>query len=244
MHMRFCCALLMFSLCPLACSSNSKKHTTPSQEQITDPNNTNVQYDAGAADGGACAEWPASKLVPYIGPFFFGSRPRLCRVDSSTQGHVFFEYNDDYTRITRQAIAATGDITTFTYDASGLITQSLRTTSKGNTTTTFEYSAEQMTQTSTTGSETVTQITHLDEFGYPRELTLSPVTTGQPTRYLHEYVDCHLQRRVAYNSDKSVNDDLSADYSYDDLGRISERRAPKDSSVFVYLDENDECPTL
>lgn len=244
MRMRFCISLLVLGVCSLACSSNSSKKTTQTNPQSTSTDtNTNTGTDAGESDAGNndnCPAWSAAKLMPLVGPFFYGTDSRPCRVRNAVQNtNIYIAYNGD--QVASMTAVSSNDQTTYSYNGDGVIVKATRTQASGTSVTTYEYTSESLTQTTETGGVTSTTLYRLDAQGYPTVATVNPPLEGQPVRFVHEYENCRLVRRVAYNADGSVNNDVSAEYFYDDSGRIYERDAPKDDQIYGYLDADDNC---
>ena len=243
--MRFCISLLVLGVCSLACSSSSKKSTQPNpQNTSTDTNtNTNTSTDAGDSDAGNndnCPAWPAAKLLPLVGPFFYGADPRPCRVRNAVQGtNLYIQYNGD--KVASMTAVSSNDQTSYSFNGDGAIVKATRTQASGTSVTTYAYTAESLTQTTVTAGVTSTTLYKLDSQGYPTVATIDPPLADQPARFVHEYENCKLVRRVAYNADGSVNSDISAEYYYDDSGRIYERFAPKDDQFYGYLDADGNC---
>ncbi len=246
MRVRLCVSLFLLAACA-ACSSNSAKKTVqPPTSTGTDTGTeteTNTSTDAGDSDAGTtenCPEWPKEKLMPMIGPFFFGNLPRPCRVKNVLNGtSQYYEYQGDHVA-TLTAVAA-NDQTTFQYEGD-LIVGAARTQPSGSSTQTYDYTAERLTQTAESDGTTSKTVYRLDARGYPTVATVEPPQEGQPARFVHVYKDCRLVQRIAYDADGSVNNDISAEYYYDDdTGRITERYAPKDDQLFGYLNDSGDC---
>jgi len=242
--MRFCINLFVLVVCTVACSSNSTKKTGQPASTGTDTSTntaTNTGTDAGQSDAGTenCAPWPREKLMPAIGPFFFGANPRPCRVKYvSSDTNLYYEYSDGH--LIAATAVASNDKTTYQLEGD-LIVGATRTQPSGTSTIAFEYTDDLLIQTTTAGG-TQSSITYqLGPNGYPTLATLQPPQQGQPVRFVHEYDTCRLVRRVAYNADGSVSNDNTAEYHYDALGRIEQRYTPKDDQLYGYLDESDSC---
>jgi hypothetical protein len=244
--MRFCIVLFVMSTIPLACSSNTAKktvHPTPNGTDTSTDTNTHTGTDAGESDAGSnenCAVWPAQKLMPAIGPFFFGTNPRPCRVKNVLNNtNQYYQYEAD--RLISSTAVISGDQTTYHYDGA-LIVAATRTQASTTSSITYDYTAERLTQSTETAGAVSKTIYQLDSMGYPTIATVEPPQEGQPVRFVHEYENCRLVRRLAYNADGAINDDLSAEYYYDDnSGRITERYATKDDQVYGYLDDSGTC---
>lgn len=243
MRMRFCISLLVLGVCSLACSSNSNKKAAQTNPQSTGTDtNTSTGTDAGESDAGNndnCPAWPAAKLLPAIGPFFYGTDSRPCRVRTVGGANLYISYNGD--QVASMLAVASNDQTTYSYNGDGVIVKATRAQASGTSVTTYTYTAESLTQTTETASGTSTITYQLDAQGYPTVATIDPPQKGQPVRFVHEYENCRLVRRVAYNVDGTANDDVSAEYKYDDTGRIYEISAPNDDEIYGYLDANDNC---
>ena len=253
MRMRWSVALMLVGITSaLGCSSSSNKANNTSQPQTRDERadpNTNPNVDAGDSDAGPdvnvnanCPAWPTEKLAPIVGPFFFGDG-RLCHIVINKSAHQFYDWND--THVTQMRVVTTSETTVYAYDPNNdaLLTSATLSNTKGTTTTSYAYKSDATTWTTTDTKGNVTTVVYtLDPQGYPLQTTIAPPPTDSPVRFVHEYADCQLKRRVAYNADGSVNDDYTADYIYDDQGRISERSAPKDDELFVYQAADGTCP--
>ena len=243
MRTRFYISLLVLGVCSLACSSSSTKKATQTNPQTTGTDtNTSAGTDAGESDAGNndnCPAWPAAKLLPVIGPFFYGTDSGPCRVRIVQGANLYFKYNGD--QVATMTAVASNDQTTYSYDGDGVIVKATHAQGSATSVTTYAYTAESLTQTTeaTSGTSTITYM--LDAQGYPTVATVNPPQEGQPVRFVHEYENCRLVRRVAYNADGTVNDDFSAVYNYDDSGRIYELSSPSDDEIYGYLDASDNC---
>jgi len=243
MRMRFCISLLILGVCSFACSSNSSKKTTQTNPQSTGTDtSTNTGTDAGESDAGNndnCPAWPAGKLLPLVGPFFYGTDPRPCRVRNVQGTNLYIGYTGD--QVTSLTAVSSNDQTAYSYNADGVIIKAIRTQASGTSVSTYAYADDSLTQTTETAGVTSTTLYLLDAQGYPTVATVNPPQAGQPARFVHEYENCRLVRRIAYNADGSVNSDISAIYEYDESGRIYERSAPKDDEIYGYLDADNNC---
>jgi hypothetical protein len=249
MRVRFSVSLLVLGLCSIACSSNSTKKTTqpPPQNIATDTStdtNTETDVDAGDIDAGntsACNEWPPGKLMPFVGPFFYGESPRPCRVKNNAQNTSLFLNYSASGQLDTLLNSATGDKgqTKYAYDqTSGL----LATATQDGSVTTYEYAKDKLTLTTVSGSTTSTQVYRLDAKGYPTVVTITPPPEGQPVRFLHEYDNCRMIKRTAFNADGSENEELTAEYEYEEsTGHMKRRYAPLDDQNYYYLDDSGNC---
>ena len=237
MRLRLCFALLLIGVGSFACSSKSDKPKSSTGTSTDTDTNTNTNTDAGDSDASAgCPAWPTEKLAPVIGPFFYGTDPRPCRIEIG-KTYLFFAWVPGTQRVDTMKNVAGPETTQYHYDDNGLIKDAVKTNSKNQTTTTtYEYTPKSTTWTTTDDSSgaVTTTVYKLDAQGYPTEVTINPAPAGQPVRYVHQYENCILKFRIAYNADGTENADLEADYSYDDQGRMIERRVTGDDEVFVY----------
>ena len=247
MRLRLCFALLLIGVGSLACSSKSSKPKANNQPQSTGTDtgtgtDTNTNTDAGDPDAGGtgvsttadCPAWPAEKLAPIIGPFFYGTDPRPCRIEIGNT-YLFFAWVAGTQHLDTMKNVAGPETTQYEYDADGLLVDAVKTHGTQKATTMYKYAADSTTWTTTdyTGAVTTT-VYKLGAQGYPTEVTIDPAPSGQPVRYVHEYENCQLMKRVAYDAGGAVNNDQTADYYYDDQGRVIERKATGDDEVFVY----------
>jgi hypothetical protein len=254
MRLRSCFALLLIGVSSLACSSKSSKPKANNQPPSTGTDtgtdtNTNTDTDAGDPDAGGtnvngnanCQPWPVEKLAPMIGPFFYGTDPRPCRIEIGNT-NLFYTW-DGTPRVTQMQNVAGAETTIYEYDDNGVIKDAVKTNSKGTTTTTYTYTSNATTWTTKdpTGATTTT-VYKLDAKGYPTEVTVTPAPSGQPSRYVHEYDDnCRLTFRIAYNPDGSENTGQTAQYIYGSEDRVSERVATGDDEVIYYIDADGKC---
>jgi hypothetical protein len=249
MRTRFCISLFILGLCSLACSSKAtKKNTLPPQTTGTDTStetDTTTDTDAGDIDAGNtsnCEAWPSERLAPLVGPFFYGNSPRPCRVKNTAQNtSLYFQYRDNG-QLDSLVNPAANDQTKYEYNGDGLIGTATRTQPSGTSVTTYLYGADSVTLTTVSGGATSTQTYKLDAKGYPTVVTLDPPQEGQPVRFVHEYDSCRIVRRAAYNSDGSVNDQLTADCDYEEsTGHMKGRHSPLDDQNYYYLDDDGNC---
>jgi YD repeat-containing protein len=153
--------------------------------------------------------------------------------------NLYIQYNGD--QVASMTAVASNEQTTYSYDGDGLIIKATHTQGSVSSATTYAYTAESLTQTTESAGVTSTTLYTLDAQGYPTVATVNPPQEGEPVRYVHQYENCRLVGRVAYNGDGTVNDDFSAVYIYDASGRIDECSAPKDDEIYGYLDADDTC---
>ena len=246
MRLLTCLSLLTF-IAPIAgCSSNSSHPAAAGGTSSQVDNSTGGQSGLDAAadcDGGAdldsgetstctggCPVWPQEKLAPVVGPFFYGTHPGPCRIIVNGSGYYYMTY-DSNGLLTKMDLVATNTNTLYTY-TNGLLT----TETTGQNVTTYAYTANSLSITATTNTG-VTQADYtLDDLGYPQAVTVvnTPAQPTAPTHYQHEYKNCQLVARIAYNADNSINDAAAAQYSYDDQGNLIERATTGDDEVYDY----------
>lgn len=174
-----------------------------------------------------CRNWPQSKLLPFVGIFFYGPDPGPCTMVRSRQNESgpvtgTFTYasgvvqNVSYSDGKTEASQWQGDVLVSTKYATGEDT--------------YAFSADTVVVTNTGGSQTY----HLSATGYP--LTVD-ILSGSNTKIsaAYRYLDCRLVHRDVVAANGNLMPDQSADYAYDAEGRIASRRYLNgDEDVFDY----------
>ena len=184
---------------------------------------TTAQNSAGGMSN--CPTWPREKLLPIIGPFFYGPNPGPCT--RTFQGVTYTFAYDSAGLVSSQS---TGSSTTIAVTRTqGLDTTEVVNGSQGSTTTTYTYSANSIMGISTSSSGSQTQYFYtLNDQGYVTSYSLvgTPPLTMMPVRYEYVYSNCRLIQRVAYLSNNSVDPNSTTQYAYDSQGRLTARTSP------------------
>lgn len=174
----------------------------------------------GATAGDAtanCPLWPISKLMPLVGPFFYGPDPGPC---TSAKGSVTFSYaagrvrsSTDTTQYQTQSFTWQGDRLT---SASG-----------GSSADTYTYGPRSVVIASSdsSGRQVLTQTYQLSATGYPLTVSIGN-GAGTQTWIKYEYINCLLDRRP--ETDANWNEigtpqEKVLTYSYDAKGHVRTR---------------------
>lgn len=172
-----------------------------------------------------CRNWPQSKLLPFVGIFFYGPDPGPCTMVRSHHG----------VSVTGTFSYVSGVVQSVVYsDGSSEISQwqgdVLVSTKYANGEDTFAFSADKVVVTNSGGSQTY----HLSATGYPLTVDiLSGANTKTSATY--HYLDCRLVHRDFLDASGNVTPAQTADYQYDAEGHITARRYGNgDEDVFDY----------
>jgi YD repeat-containing protein len=162
---------------------------------------------------GSCPVWPRARLMPIVGPFFYGMDPGPC---ADQRGLTYVYQAGRLLSSTDQKQVTT----TYGYDAQGTPTGS---TASDQTSEVFEFGAGYLLDTvkKADGSIAMQYRYTLSQNGYP--LTVSLNFPGNPTpvaSYSYSYSSCRLLERTQ-DSGGTAPEKLS--YTYDNLGHVSAR---------------------
>ena len=192
---------------------------------------TTAQNSAGGMSN--CPTWPREKVLPIIGPLFYGPNPGPC-----TRTFLGVTYTFAYDSAGLVSSQATPSATTDTYTrVQGLLTTEVVDLGQGATTTTYAYSANSITGTSTSRSGSQTQFVYtLNDQGYVTSYSLvgTPPVTNMPVRYEYVYSDCRLTERLAYLSNNNADPTSTTQYEYDAQGRLTARTTPSGTANEQY----------
>jgi hypothetical protein len=190
-----------------------------------DSSGVDPRWNDGVTAG--CALWPKGKLMPKVGPFFYGPDPGPCRM--GTPGNFL-------------------ESATYTYDANG----HLQTFGNFGRQVRYEFQEDQMVSFTIGGTDAVDgKVSYeagsvlirrdlqdarfeLDPRGYPRRATYDDNHDGTPDwGRIYQYENCQL-KRVVFDSDLpappaefSVS---NSTYEYDSEGHVSVIRSDTGSS--------------
>jgi len=159
----------------------------------------------------ACPVWPRTRLMPIIGPFFYGMDPGPC-------ADVGYTYTYEAGRLLTRQNRATQATSTFEYDAQGLLTGSTSTDASSSV---FEFGADYVLDVEKGPDGSITsQIRYaLTANGYPTTFSLDSL--GEPTRYgSYAYDNCRLFERTR---DVGTTIPEKVSYAYDSEGHVSAR---------------------
>ena len=180
--------------------------TTPTAWARQNLCTTTVSRDAGVTPQPAgCPVWPRTKLMPIVGPLFYGPNPGPCTVASSkynydTQGRL--------TSIDGAAGSSLSGVAVWNGDV-------LVSIGEDN----YEWGSNYVKNTFPGGTVRY----ELDAKGYPQSLTSTSLSSGETVSASFEYANCRLIKRTAENSDGTVNLDVEMTYEYDTAGRVASR---------------------
>ena len=173
-----------------------------------------VSRDAGVStQPGQCPVWPRSKLLPIVGPLFYGPNPGPCTINSSNPS--------DPLSVSSSALS---------YDTQGRLASSLST--NGGLSMILVWNGDVLVSTGTdtyewgstyvkiTSDSSVTRY-ELDAKGYPQSVTLTVLSSGETLGGSFEYENCRITRRTGNNGDGTI--DMT--YEYDASGRVAARRS-------------------
>ena len=171
-----------------------------------------VAGSSGDTSGTAsCAVWPRSRLLPIIGPFFYGKDPGPCINNNGST----FSYEAG--RLL-SSTDAKGLKTTYQYDAQGIPTGS---TSSDGTSEAFEFGADYVLDTSkyADGSINAQYRYTLSPSGYPTAVTID--VPNLPSRFgTYSYSNCRLLARTVALVGAAPE---KLTYEYDDTGHLTKR---------------------
>jgi len=193
-------------------------------------------YDTNATAG--CAEWPASRFVPYLGVRFYGPDPGPCSM--TLQDGTIMEFAYDASNLPTGATSTDGTKTwTYTY-TNGLVTAENDVDTEIGRTLTFGYvyGANTFAYDASYGDSSASNYTatyQLDSRGYPQLATIqSSSSATYPHRYTYSYEECRITTRTGYLDDGSVSRDYSWEYGYDGTGHLVSMTAFDASSSLTF----------
>lgn len=170
-----------------------------------------------------CPIWPSARLMPLVGPFFFGPNPGPCSYRStglSEPMRVTYSYQNGRLQSEVQTLDSSTTIRlerTYASDAEGKIVG----ITSADETETLEYGTGYLLETTTRTGSPAQQIRYaLNARGYPVSVSITaPNQEGRMISY--EYENCRLNRRTTMSSTGTVIERLN--YSYDSQGRVATR---------------------
>ena len=190
---------------------------------------------SGAAGTGQCPAWPSHRLMPTVGPLFYGPDPGPCTETSITSAsQTVGSYSfDDTGRVTKVSFGSS--IRVYNWIDGTLSSISYTGTGQLDVVVEYTWSAAKVTESLPGSGESIREYL-LDAAGYPTQYWLTDPSLG--TRRLgasYTYVDCRLTHREAFNADGSSDSRQTADYKYDALGHMATRNnADGSETVFDY----------
>jgi hypothetical protein len=243
MHSRALLAILI-----LGCSSPANK------SNANKPSGTGGApgHIMDAGDTTACPIWPQEKLFPTVGPFFFGPDLGPCNyteTDRSLVGPdrvftVTYTYDDSGQPV--KAVTPTNmpnniHIITYTYK-DGKLQSDVDFAGGLQSLVTFRYGTDTAGYTTQDPSGGISNYDYtLDAQGYPQTISFSTIVNGQRTvptdiavQFEYEYVDCRIQRRVAYKSDFTEVPDNDAQFTYDAVGHLIDINSSTNDFTYDY----------
>jgi YD repeat-containing protein len=190
---------------------------------------------AGASGLDSCPTWPAAKLLPLVGPMFYGPDPGPCV--AKTYGASLtaplewttFVY-DSQGEVTSGSDSVNSVLTKYTWANGALVSSSSVSSSAGTESKdyaeTYEYGAGFVTATPTaTSSGNPTRYT-LAANGYPlTRVTTNAMTGSVQDTLTYEYDGCRLKHRRATNASGASIPSGDITYEYDDAGHVVQRVA-------------------
>jgi len=200
---------------------------------------------AGAAGGATgllgCPTWPLAKLMPVVGPRFYGPDPGPCRsqyfgATNQTQALELVEYvYDSEGNVTSDTDLISGAQATYTWRDGVLVSYSSVSSSLSlDYAVTYDYGVGYASsQPSATSSGNAVRYT-LTANGYPLTAVSTNMTTGaiqQTVTYLYD--GCRLQGRRAIRADGTSLPSADLTYEYDAAGHMV-RRISLDGSYDEY----------
>lgn len=178
-----------------------------------------------------CPTWPTNRLMPFIGPQFYGPNPGPCTAETSyTSTNLTSSRSFDYSSdgLVLRAISDGVVQQTYAYDDRARVTSVVDVDSG---TTTYEYGDGFVV--STTGTNQRFRY-ELDSLGYVTSVIESNTTDGTIRgTYRYEYKDC-LMTAVAFTPSGGTEQPYYSDIAYDQAGRMIRRTGPKLVTNFGY----------
>lgn len=182
---------------------------------------------SGGDDTSACPPWPQQRLMPIIGPFFYGPDPGPCssKDDLDTSKYT---YEDGVLKSELRRQHGLESTTTYSADAQGR----LMTSSDGAASDSFEFGPSSLVDTTTRNGSLEQQVTYsLSPSGYP--LTAVVSAPNQAVRTVtYSYESCRLfQRTITAATGTLVEQDS---YSYDSAGHVIARSNGTAQQIYDY----------
>jgi hypothetical protein len=176
---------------------------------------------SGVSDTSSCPVWPASKLMPYVGLFFYGPDPGPCTATTTystglTSDDWVFGYDSGLVVLETHSSEPS---TTYAW-SNGLLTSSVTTDSGSVTSYTYGYTANSLVVSNGASSEV--RYT-LSPSGYPIAADVVLVAGGSAMTASYEYSGCQLSRRVVRRDGALIASECYS-YEYDGAGHIVTRR--------------------
>jgi hypothetical protein len=171
---------------------------------------------SGSAVSG-CPVWPRNKLLPTVGPQFYGPDPGPCSRTTTAANGVVTATAFGYVE---QAIAyvSVGSKRTNYTRTDGIITGYNAEALTG----VVDWDANSVTTTASNGS-VVKLVLRAD--GYPIEIWVSPAAGVPLSRaVLYEYSECRLARQVPLTADGTEDSLTTREFVYDFAGHIVSER--------------------
>jgi YD repeat-containing protein len=185
----------------------------------------------GASTGGtsdlpdmsACPPWPRARLMPLVGPFFYGPDRGPCSYRTVGGGEpttVTYGYQGDNVQTEQQkldAIITPQYNKTYVSDAEGKLVSS----SSEDGLETFDYGADYLLYSLTRGGLPTEQVRYtLNARGYPVRAAITIGSQGSRTAS-YRYEGCRLAGRTISDVNGAVIEELA--YTYDSAGHLSSR---------------------
>lgn len=187
----------------------------------------------GEPDSNQCRKWPKDRLLPTIGPLFYGPDPGPCTetgISSGSETVGTYSY-DSQARVAKLTFGNT--VRTYQYQGDALASTTYSVPSQPDSVVTYVWSASKVTETTSGSIETVREYS-LDAAGYATELWLVNPEAGTRQLYAtYKYVDCRLTHKDTLDSDGAIIPSLTSDYTYDDAGHMTARNN-QDGTSIVY----------
>jgi len=183
-----------------------------------------AEPQAGAAGAAECPRWPSHRLMPSVGPLFYGPDPGPCtETNLSSTSRTLGTYSfDDTGRV--QKVSYENSTRTYNWTDGELTSTALAGSDPANAVVvSYAWSPTKVIEHVPGTGESVREYL-LNPAGYPTELWVTNQTTGvRRKRATYSYQTCRLVHRAAFNPDGSVDPGQTADYEYDALGHMSAR---------------------
>lgn len=181
----------------------------------------------GGDDTSGCPVWPQARLMPIIGPFFYGPNPGPCSNNDSAQS-VKYTYQGGVLQSELEDSHGVQVVTTYSSDAQGRFTMS----SQGDMIDVYEFGANSLVDTETVGGMFRQEVRYsLSSSGYP----LSAVVTLANHTSLsvsYTYASCRLFQRTIVGPTGALTEQDS--YKYDSAGRVIARSTGTDEQKYDY----------